>query len=300
MIILKEIIEKIQLVAFIGDNNVIITDIIQLDITNTRQDVIYWCSDKNIEMLASCKTGTIVCTNQVKEKNYINSGCNYIIVENPRLVFSQILQDFFIPKEDLRGISPKASIHPSVQIGNNVFIGDNTVIEKDSIIGNNVYIGHNNIIYAKTIVGNGVKIGSNNTIGGVGFGYEKNEQGMYEVLPHIGNVVLYDAVEIGNNTCIDRAVLGSTVLHKNVKVDNLVHIAHGVVIEENSLIIAHAMIGGSTIIGENVWVAPGALIINKAVVEDNSLVGMGAVVVKRVEQNTIVAGNPAKFLKNIQ
>lgn len=133
----------------------------------------------------------------------------------------------------------------------------------------------------------------------MGFGYEKNEQGDYEVLPHIGNVIIKDNVEIGNNNCIDRAVLGSTILHKNVKVDNLVHIAHGVVIDENSLIIAHAMIGGSTEIGKNVWVSPGALIINKLKVEDNSLIGMGAVVVRKVDKNTVVAGNPAKYLKNI-
>jgi len=119
-------------------------------------------------------------------------------------------------------------------------------------------------------------------------------------LPHIGNVLIYDKVEIGNNTCIDRAVLGSTIIHENVKIDNLVHIAHGVVIQENSLIIAHAMIGGSAEIGKNVWIAPGALIINKGKVEDDSVVGMGAVVIKKVDKRAIVAGNPAKFLKNIE
>ncbi|MBS1646341.1 MAG: UDP-3-O-(3-hydroxymyristoyl)glucosamine N-acyltransferase [Bacteroidetes bacterium] len=297
MIALTEILKKTNPIKFIGNDTIMIRGVISLDIKNERSDVIYWCNDKNINTLSACKAGTIICS--IKGEEYVNSFCNYIIVENPRLVFSQILKDFFIPKEKEYTISPKANIHPSVKIGKGVFVGDNTVIEEGCIVGDNTYIGHNNSILTQTSIGSHVKIGHNNTIGGVGFGYEKNEQGNYEVLPHIGNVVIHDKVEIGNNTCIDRAVLGSTVLHTHAKIDNLVHIAHGVVIEENTLIIAHAMIGGSTTIGKNVWVAPGALVINKTTVGDNSLVGMGAVVVKKVDANTIVAGNPAKFLKNI-
>jgi len=299
MIVLKDILKKINHVNFIGDDSALINDVIQLDKANKRTDVIYWCNDKNIDALFFCEAGTIICSEKINETTYINKNCNYIIVSNPRAVFAQVLKDFFIPVNDAPTISSKTIIHPSVKIGKNVSIADFTVIEKNCVIGDNTYIGYHNTILAKTIIGNEVKIGSNNTIGGVGFGYEKDEQGNYEVLPHMGNVLIHDKVEIGNNTCIDRAVLGSTVLHKNVKVDNLVHIAHGVIIGENSLIIAHAMIGGSTEIGRNVWVAPGALIINKGKVEDDSLIGMGAVVVKKVEKNTIVAGNPAKFLKNI-
>jgi len=299
MIILKEILKTIKSLDFIGDDSVVIKDVIQLDKANKRNDVIYWCNDKNIDAISFCEAGTIICSKKVKEVGHIKKGCNYIIVENPRAVFAQVLKDFFVPKNEEPVISAKAVIHPSAKIGNHVFIGDFTVIEKNCVIGDNTSVGYNNTILANTTIGNHVKIGSNNTIGGVGFGYEKDENGNYEVLPHLGNVVIHDKVEIGNNTCIDRAVLGSTVLHENVKVDNLVHIAHGVIIRENSLIIAHAMIGGSTEIGKNVWVAPGALIINKGKVEDDSLIGMGAVVVKKVEKNTIVAGNPAKFLKNI-
>ena len=299
MTTLKEILESINAINFIGDKSVVINDVIQLDAANKRNDVIYWCNDKNIDSLSLCESGTIICSEKINDTAYIKKNCNYIIVANPRAVFAQVLKDFFVPKDDTPTISSKAVIHPSVKIGKNVFIGDFTVIEKNCLIGDNVSIGYNNTILSKTIIGNEVKIGSNNTIGGVGFGYEKDEQGNYEVLPHIGNVLIHNKVEIGNNTCIDRAVLGSTILHENAKIDNLVHIAHGVIIGENSLIIAHAMIGGSTQIGKNVWVAPGVLIINKIKVEDDSLIGMGAVVVKKVSAKTIVAGNPAKFLKNI-
>ena len=113
-------------------------------------------------------------------------------------------------------------------------------------------------------------------------------------MPHIGNVHLKENVEVGNNVCIDRAVMGSTLLSENVKVDNLVHIAHGVKIGKNSLIIANSMIAGSVEIGENVWVSPSSSIRQKLIIENDALIGMGAVVVKNVEPSSVVAGNPAK------
>ena len=116
------------------------------------------------------------------------------------------------------------------------------------------------------------------------------------MIPHIGNVVLGNNVEIGNNSCIDRAVLGSTILHDNVKVDNLVHIAHGVVIGKNSLIIANAMVAGSATIGEHVWVAPSASILNKKSIANNAVIGMGAVVLKNVNEGETIIGNPGKPL----
>lgn len=296
MVSLRQILDKIGIKDFIGDNSVLVKDIVPFDARSMRSDVISWCSDKNIDSLKYCEGGTIICSEKAKE--HLNKNCNYIIVQNPRQVFAQVLRSFFIPPEEPYRISEKSSVHPSVKMGENVFVGDFTVIEKDCVIGSDTYIGSNNVIHARTIIGSHVKMGSNNTIGGIGFGYEKDEAGSYEVLPHLGNVRIHDKVEIGNNTCIDRAVLGSTIINRNVKLDNLVHIAHGVVIGENSLIIAHAMVGGSSHIGKNVWVAPGALIINKGMVEDDSLIGMGAVVVKKVDKGTVVAGNPAKYLKN--
>ena len=131
----------------------------------------------------------------------------------------------------------------------------------------------------------------------MGFGYELNEQGVYERIKHTGNVVIGDYVEIGSNTCIDKAVLGSTYIEDHCKIDNLVHIAHGVRIGRNSVIIANSMIAGSTVIGENVWVAPSASVLNKLKIADNAFVGMGAVIIRDVEQGDVVAGNPGKVLK---
>ena len=172
------------------------------------------------------------------------------------------------------------------------------MIESDVIIGNNVRINHNTTILSDTVIHDNVSIGCNCTIGGVGFGYEMNAEGSYDVIPHIGNVEIMSGVEIGNNVCIDRAVLGSTLLKENVKVDNLVHIAHGVEIGENSLIIANAMIAGSVTIGKNVWIAPSSSIIQKLNIGDDSLVGIGSTVLKDVDKSTIVAGSPAKKINS--
>jgi len=196
-----------------------------------------------------------------------------IFSDNPRDTFRQVLE-LFAPK--INKISQTAQI-------------------ENSIIGENCSIGHNSVIMNAEI-GNNVIIGCNCTIGGTGFGYEKDENGNYQLIPHIGNVILKDGVEIGNNTCIDRAVMGSTILEENVKVDNLVHIAHGVHIKRNSVIIANTMIAGSVEIGENTWVAPSANILNKKKVGNNAVIGMGAVVLKDVNDKETIIGNPGKLL----
>jgi UDP-3-O-[3-hydroxymyristoyl] glucosamine N-acyltransferase len=152
------------------------------------------------------------------------------------------------------------------------------------------------VIKKNTVIEANSSVGCNCTIGGVGFGYEKNSDGDFELIPHIGNVVLKNNVEVGNNTTIDRAVLGSAILHENVKVDNLVHIAHGVQIGRNSMIIANFMIAGSVIIGENSWIAPSSSILYKVVIEENVTVGLGAVVLKNVPKGDVIVGNPGRKL----
>ncbi len=292
MIRIDAILKKISHQHFVGNQNELVSKPSVLDVHNTDPNLLMWVSNKNIENLELINCGNIICSGLFK--NY-KAGCNYILTENPRLTFQEILTAFFLEKP-ITDISPSAVIDPSVVIGKNASIGHHVVIEKGCIIGDEVEIGHNTVLMRDTIVQNHVKIGSNCTIGGVGFGYEQNESKEYVLIPHLGNVVLKDLVEIGNNTCIDRAVLGSTILQENSKIDNLVHIAHGVVIGKNSLVIANSMIAGSTIIGNNVWVAPSASILNKRTVGDNSVIGMGAVVIKDVSKNETIVGNPGKAL----
>jgi len=263
-----------------------------------------WCSDKNIDLLGSLTQGNVIVSNEVYRN--ITFGASFagaklhndvylIPVDNPRHAFLKVLQAFFVEQPVLGEINSSAQIDSSVRINRNtVNIAANVVIEKGCSIGENVIIGANSVIKTDTIIEDGCKIGANCTIGGIGFGYELNEENSYELMPHIGNVYLKKNVEIGNNVCIDRAVMGSTLLSENVKVDNLVHIAHGVQIGKNSLIIANSMIAGSVEIGENVWVSPSASIRQKLIIDNDALIGMGAVVVKNVDSSSIVAGNPAK------
>ena len=295
MINLHEIVVFLNLKNTVGSIEKKISTAIQLDVNNDRDDVLMWVSEKFYSELDKIKKGAIICN---KLPNEINIDCTYILTENPRLTFQKALTEFFMPKRP-QGISSTAVISPSAKIGLNSFIGNNVVIEDNCVIGSNAVIDHNTVIKSDTIIGNDVVIGANNVIGGVGFGYEKDETGQYIFIPHIGNVVIGNNVEIGNNSCIDRAVLGSTILMDNVKVDNLVHIAHGVKIGQNSLIIANAMVAGSVEIGENTWIAPSSSILNQKKIGSNVTVGLGAVVLKDVSDDATVIGNPADLISEV-
>ena len=294
---IKEILNKIEYDNFKGNLNYKIDRVLPLDDVSEKSNAISWCSDINIDILENIKTDSVIIIGKSVEHK-LKNNIQYISVDNPRRTFQKLLETFFVEKREV-GISKTAIIDPSVKIGHNVYIGHNVVIEKNCIVGDNTVILHNTVIMSNTIIKNDVVIGSNNTIGGTGFGYEKNKHGEFELIPHIGNVLIENNVDIGNNTCIDRAVLGSTSIGENVKIDNLVHIAHGVVIEKNSVVIANSMVAGSVKIGQNSWIAPSSSILNKRNIGENALVGLGAVVTKNVEDYSIVAGNPAKLLRKM-
>ena len=296
MLLIKNIIDKLGCLEFIGTIDTPIDEIIPLTESNIRENSLFWCSDKNMHLIETVNKGTLICSRLALTIG-INPKLNHIIVENPRFYFSQVAKYFFYKSPVRRGVSLTARIHETSTIGVGCYIGEYVVIEENCVVGDYCSIDHHTVLHDGTVLKNNIKIGCSNTIGGLGFGYEKNEAGQYEPITHLGNVMIEDNVEIGNNTCIDRAALASTVIGKNVKIDNLVHIGHGVIIGANSLIIANAMIGGSVTIGENVWIAPSASIIHKITVGDNSLVGLSAVVIKPVGENTVVIGNPAKELK---
>lgn len=292
---LKEIISSLpQEVRFVGNENACVTKPVNFDKDNLDQDVLMWVNAKYKNEVKLAKNGTIICSELPAEE--LCGSCNYIFSDTPRKIFASVLRNFFVEQPE-SFISPKSSIDPTARIGKDCTINDFCVIHKNVSIGDHVTIGNNTVILAGTYIEDNVVIGCNCTIGGVGFGYEKDDNNEYVLVPHIGNVIIKTRVEIGNNTTIDRAVMGSTILNENVKVDNLVHIAHGVVIGKNSLIIANAMIAGSTIIGENVWVAPSSSLINKIVVGNDAVIGLGAVVVKNVKSEDVVVGNPAKSIR---
>jgi UDP-3-O-[3-hydroxymyristoyl] glucosamine N-acyltransferase len=295
---ISDIVKALPVEEIVGNAQRVIRHVVRATDENVQDDCIAWVSDKNIELIAKIQHGCVICSGEAKRESF-QSGVTYLVVRNPRLYFLKLVADYFVEKESA-GISDKSVIDPSVKTGRNVIIRPGVVIEKNCIIGDDTRIDSNTVIRKGTIIGNRVKIGANTTIGGDGFGYEKSESGEFIFIPHIGNVVIEDDVEVGNNTAIDRAVLGSTILRKNSKVDNLVHIAHGVEVGENSLVIANTMIAGSTTIGKNVWIAPSVSILNKVRVEDDAVLGMGAVVLKNVKTGQTIVGNPGKDLQALK
>ncbi len=255
-----------------------------------------WVNEKNAEILkGSLKLGLLILNKATYEKLKDHS-CNFLIVENPRLVFQKILKKFFSQKKSAK-IESSSCIDTSVKIGNGSYIGHNVVIEEGCSIGLDCEIMHNTVILKNTEIGDRVRIGSNCTIGNFGFGYEKNEKEDYELIEHLGHVVISNDVHIHNNTCIDRGVLGRTFIGENVKIDNLVHIAHGVHIGRNSLIIANAMVAGSVKIGENSWIAPSTSIKNQLEISAGTLTGIGAVVLKSSMKNDVLIGSPATTME---
>jgi UDP-3-O-[3-hydroxymyristoyl] glucosamine N-acyltransferase len=290
-----DILRTVKYLEFIGNDEAVVGRLISIDRNNKNPNALFWCSDANIDSLDELTTGTVICSKLVFKKS-LSSRCNYVVVENPRLCFTEVINKFFSYPE-MTGLSETAKVSKTVKLGHQVSIGEHVVIGENCVIGSNVSIGHNSVINSNTVIGSSVKIGSNCTIGGCGFGYEVGEDGKKIRINHIGGVFLGDLVELGNNVCIDRGVIGDTILGDGVLVDNLAHISHNVVIGENSMIFALTVICGSTIIGKNSKVAPGASVINKITIGDKAQIGLGAVVVRNIPAGIIVAGNPAKKLK---
>lgn len=209
-------------------------------------------------------------------------------------------------------ISAKASIHNSASIGENSAVGDFSIIEE------NVTIGSNTIIYGQVFVGKNAKIGNNVTlfsgvkiyqdceigdncilhsnvvIGSDGFGFAPNADGTFKKVPQIGNVLIENDVEIGSNTTIDRATMGSTIIRSGVKLDNLIQIAHNVEIGKNTVIAAQAGIAGSTKIGENCMIGGQVGIVGHIKIADGTKIqAQSGVAASITEPKTAVYGSPA-------
>lgn len=217
-----------------------------------------------------------------------------------------------IQTQQLTGIQEPVYMHPTVRLGENVFIGafayiganaiigDGVKIFANAFIGDNVIIGNDSIIhpgvkiYHDCIVGKKVSIHAGTVIGSDGFGYAPQADGSLKKVPQIGNVVIEDAVEIGANTTIDRATIGSTLIKTGAKLDNLLQIAHNVEIGSNSVIAAQSGISGSTKIGKNVMIGGQVGIVGHIHIADGSKINAQSGVSKSLKQpNSAVTGSPA-------
>ena len=185
-------------------------------------------------------------------------------------------------------------------IGKNVKIGDNVKIYPHTYIGDNTVIGDNCTffsgvkIYHDCIIGNNCTVHANTVIGSDGFGFAPNSENEYIKVPQIGNVILEDNVEIGANTCLDRATMGSTIIKKGAKLDNLVQIAHNVEIGKNCVLAGGSFIAGSSTLGDNVMMGGQAGVVGHLKIADNvKIAGQSGVGSNIKEEGKIVQGSPA-------
>ena len=236
-----------------------------------------------------------------------------IRVADAYVAFATLLEAYQqMQAQQLTGIQQPVYIDASAKIGGQVYIGAFAYIGEKAVIGNgakiypNTYIGNNTIIgentvihpgvkiYHNTIIGKNVTIHAGTVIGSDGFGFAPQADGTYKKVPQMGNVIIEDNVEVGSNTSIDRATMGSTILHKGVKLDNLVQIAHNAVIGDNTVIAGLSGIAGSTKVGKNCMVGAQVGVAGHLKIADGVKIagqsGIGASIEKEGE---IVQGSPA-------
>ncbi len=234
-----------------------------------------------------------------------------IKVEDAYASFSKLLQFYNQVKLNKNGIEAQSFMTEGTKygenlylgsfsyIGQNVVLGDNVKIYPNSFIGDNVVIGDNVYIfagakiYSETIIGNNCTIHSGTIIGADGFGFVPNEVGEYSKVPQIGNVIIEDNVDIGANTTIDRATLGSTIIRKGVKLDNQIQIAHNVEIGKNTVIAAQSGVAGSTKIGENCMIGGQVGIAGHLVIGNNVRLQAQSGVARNIKDDEILQGSPA-------
>jgi UDP-3-O-[3-hydroxymyristoyl] glucosamine N-acyltransferase len=257
------------------------------------------------------KTKAYGCLIKDMNKHMLPKNCFPIIVKDPYLTFAY-LSNFFYPSDISNNSINKFSsidhtftkgknieirnfvtIKKNVNISDNCIIGDNCVIGPNVIMGKNTHILPNTTI-SNTIIGDKCLIQSGTVIGDRGFGFTSNEK---IEIRHIGNVIIGNNVHIGSNTAIDRATLESTIIEDNVRIDNLVQLAHNVLIGKNTIIAGQCGIAGSTKIGKNCKIGGQVGITGHIKIGDNVVIAAKSGVTKNIRSNSTVAGFPAIDIK---
>lgn len=293
-----------------GNENEIVTSFGKIEEAKTSQ-ITFFANTKYEDYLYSTAASVIIVGNDYVLKQPLKA--TLVRVADPYLAFVILLSKYQeIIQRQIKGIQQPSYIASTVQLGKDVFIGafvylgenvkigSNTKIYPNTYMGDNVRVGDNTVIYAGVriyadcVIGSNVNIHSGCVIGSEGFGFIPQKDGMVKKVPQIGNVVIEDNVEIGANTTIDRATMGSTVLRTGVKLDNLVQVAHNVEIGNYTVIAAMSGISGSTKIGKNVLVGGQAGFAEHIEVADRTRVGGQAKVIKSITTpGTVVIDSPA-------
>ncbi len=290
----------------VGDRNLQITGVAGIKDAE-KGDITFLSNAKYLPFLFSTKASAVVVDLDIDTKDL-----PAIRVSNPSSAFTKIVT-YFTPAQPpaIMGVHPTAVIAEDVYLGERVSVGAQCVIEKNSkigggtVVGAQSYIGHdahlgkNCFIHPHVTIREGVHIGdgviihSGSVIGSDGFGYEA-ANGKHIKIPQLGSVVIEDDVEIGANVCVDRGRFKNTHIGKGTKIDNLVQIAHNVVIGENCLVVSQAGISGSTVLGNRVIIAGQVGLVGHIEVGDDVIVAARSGVTKSVPANSVLLGEPAK------
>ena len=239
-----------------------------------------------------------------------------IRVENSYESFASLLRLVDQARPRKTGIHPAAVIESSAKIGSDVYIGPYSYIGENAVIGDgcsvypNVYIGDNTqvgskstlypgvTVYHECILGNSCIVHAGSVIGSDGFGFAPQSENEFMKIPQLGNVVLEDNVEIGANVTIDRATMGSTIIRKGVKLDNLIQVGHNVEVGENTVMAAQCGISGSTKLGKNCMIGGQVGFAGHIKIANGTKIGAQAGILSEIkEENTAIIGSPAIDIK---
>jgi UDP-3-O-[3-hydroxymyristoyl] glucosamine N-acyltransferase len=241
-----------------------------------------------------------------------------IRVDDAYSAFAKLLEMYNKIRNEKKGVSSLSFIASSAKIGSDVYVGEFAFIGENVEIGDrvkifpHVYLGDNVkigsdttlyagvIVYSDNFIGSGCTLHGGVVVGADGFGFAPQEDKNYKKIAQIGNVVIEDNVEIGSNTTIDRATLGSTFIRRGVKLDNLIQVAHNVEIGENTVIAAQVGISGSTKIGRNCMIAGQVGMAGHITVGDDVKIGAQAGVSNNIKDGSIVLGSPAIEIGNFK
>ena len=292
----------------VGDRDIDIFNISKIE-EGSKGSLTFLANPKYTEFIYTTKASAAIVSSDFEPTEKIE--LTLIKVKDPYSSFTTILELFNKDLSKRKGISQLTDIDKSSKIsdssfigsfsrvGENSVIGEKCIIENQVFIGNNVEIGNGCLIYPgvkildDTIIGQNCIIHSSTTIGSDGFGFAPNDDGSYKKIPQTGNVVIGDNVEIGSNSTIDRATLGSTIISNGVKLDNQIQVAHNVEIGENTAIAAQSGVAGSTKIGKNCMIGGQVGIIGHIKIGDNVKIQAQAGVTSNIESNSRVTGTPA-------
>lgn len=277
----------------------------------TAGQISFLANPKYEEFLYTTKASILIVNEHLVLKSALTA--TLIRVPDAYAAFATLLTKYQeLKTQNLSGIQTPSYIAKTAQLGENHFVaafahigeqvkmGKNVKVFPNVVIGDNVTIGDNVvlhpgvIIYADCVLGNNITIHSGTIIGSDGFGFAPTAEGSFQKVPQLGNVVIEDNVEIGSNTTIDRATIGSTIIRKGVKLDNLIQVAHNAELGENTVIAAQTGISGSTKIGKNVMVGGQVGFAGHISIADGVKIAAQSGVTKGVKTpNATLTGNPA-------